>query len=207
MITNQGWALLAPDQFITIGHNQSTIWIRSEEHAVAYAAFEDDWSDEILVGYGIAEQEIVVRGKLRRLRIKSEGRVWLREAKIDQTKHRIDPDVFTTLDRPPPLSAEMLAVQQMMRRNEIERERHRSEIERMLYDNANAQAPKAASQDARVSETSEADGESDEDASSAEGADERGSDEDKEVPAARPAKHAGGKGTGKRKGTKDPTDR
>lgn len=57
--------------------------------------------------------------------------IWFKTPSIDQTNVRATDDIFTTLDRPAPLSPEMLAIERLMRRNAIERENDRAAIERL----------------------------------------------------------------------------
>jgi len=61
-----------------------------------------------------------------------ESSVWIRFPEIDQTALKTTDQTFTTLDRPEPLSPEMLAIQRLMRRNELDREEQRRDMERII---------------------------------------------------------------------------
>jgi len=141
MVTTEGWSILPSEEYIMMGGVYgSTLFFRAEVSATAFFT-EDEWKTEVLCGHGVGESEITIRGKARPLRIVSNGRVWIKDTKRDQTKVIIDPDVFTTLDRPPLLSPEMLAVQQMLKRNEIERERERSAMMELIHANERKSNP------------------------------------------------------------------
>lgn len=111
--------------------SDTRVRFRSEAKARVYAAFEEDFSDEQLVGVFEGELEVRCRrGDPNRLRIATEGRVWTAYTSLEQVAVRQSDEIFTTLDRPAPMSPEMRAVHEMMRRNEIERERMREAMER-----------------------------------------------------------------------------
>lgn len=63
--------------------------------------------------------------------VASEGVFFYRFSARDQTRYRTSDEKFTSLDRPAPLSPEMLAIERLMRRNSIEREKDRANIERL----------------------------------------------------------------------------
>lgn len=51
-----------------------------------------------------------------------------------QSAEKTSEEVFTSLDRPAPMSPEMLRIHQLQRKNEIERERMRAEMEKRIND-------------------------------------------------------------------------
>lgn len=111
--------------------SDTRVRFRSEAKARVYAAFEEDFSDEQLVAVFEGELEVCCRrGDPNRLRIATDGRVWACYTSLEQVAVRQSDEIFTTLDRPAPMSPEMRAVHEMMRRNEIERERMREMMER-----------------------------------------------------------------------------
>jgi len=108
--------------------------LRSDGHARLYLVPED--AAEIFVGaVNCGETRIEVQGKAP-LRFSiitdDETLVWIRFPEIDQTALKTTDQTFTTLDRPEPLSAEMLAIQRLMRRNELDREEQRRDMERII---------------------------------------------------------------------------
>lgn len=127
------WVAVASKDAIAMPTARDTkIGLRAEQKAAVYAAFEEDFSDEQLVG--VFEGETLIRcrrGDPPLLRVVTEGRVWAQYHAIDQQSYRQSDEVFTTLDRPPALSPEMRAVMELVRRNEIERDHIRSEINQL----------------------------------------------------------------------------
>lgn len=86
-----------------------------------------DTEEEILVGYGTEPFEIEMPpGDFI---VKSETRVWIGQSAVQQFTESTSDDIFTTLDRPAPMSPEMMAISRMIRRNEIERETMREMVE------------------------------------------------------------------------------
>lgn len=118
------------DTVIKMTENRdSTFDVRSEVRALVYASDTEDFKVEHLVSRCDGQLRVRHRaGDPPYIRIASTGRVWIRFTAIDQTVFTMSDEIFTSLDRPAPLSPEMRAVHEMMRRNEIERERFRSEM-------------------------------------------------------------------------------
>jgi len=83
----------------------------------------------LIVGFGTGEQFVSITGE-GELRFDCSSPVWIRPASRVQERLKSSEEIFTSLDRPAPLSPEMAAIQRMMRRNEMERERDRQEMER-----------------------------------------------------------------------------
>ncbi|AXL15630.1 hypothetical protein [Microviridae sp.] len=63
------------------------------------------------------------------VKLATNGKTWIKDRAITQTMASTSTEVFTTLDRPAPLSPEMAAIQRMQRKNELVRERDREEME------------------------------------------------------------------------------
>ena len=87
----------------------------------------------LLLAYGTGQQEIAVTGT-GECHFQCDGAIWLRPSSRVQERLKASTEIFTTLDRPAPMSPEMQAIQRMMRRNEIERERDRQEMEKRFAD-------------------------------------------------------------------------
>ena len=60
----------------------------------------------------------------------TEGKIHVYPRAVTQTQEKSSERVFTTLDRPAPMSPEMLAIYHMQRKNELEREWQRKEFEK-----------------------------------------------------------------------------
>lgn len=106
--------------------SNGTMAVRSEGPAYVYAQIGE--SEEILLGYGSEPFEIQMYPCF--FRVACEGDVWIAPNNIEQSMFKVSDEVFTTLDRPAPLSPEMLAIQRMIRHNELERERMYDLIQR-----------------------------------------------------------------------------
>jgi len=87
----------------------------------------------LILGYDLGQQEILVTGK-GEVRFQCETEIWLRPSSRVQERIQASTEIFTSLDRPSPLTPEMQAIHRMMRRNEIERERDRQEMEKRFAD-------------------------------------------------------------------------
>lgn len=119
-------------------HATTTIDLRAEERCAVYASDHANFDNEHLVV--LFEGECRVRhrpGDPQYMRVLSSGRAWIRFSAIDQTVERMSDEIFTSLDRPAPMSPEMRAVHELMRRNEIEREALRNEMEERFHRHEN----------------------------------------------------------------------
>jgi len=87
----------------------------------------------LILGYGIGEQLIAVTGK-GEISFDCKTPIWVRPSTRVQERLQSSPEIFTSLDRPSPLSPEMQAIHRMMRRNEIDREHDRREMEKRFAD-------------------------------------------------------------------------
>ena len=83
----------------------------------------------LILGFGNGQQEIVVTGK-GEISFSCASDVWLRPSSRVQERLQKSSEIFTSLDRPSPLTPEMQAIHRMMRRNEIDRERDRQDMEK-----------------------------------------------------------------------------
>jgi len=93
----------------------------------------------LLIALGDGEQEIRVTGS-GELKFDCDGPIWLKPSARVQERLQSSTEIFTTLDRPAPLSPEMLAIERMMRRNELQREQDRQEMEQRFADRLREQS-------------------------------------------------------------------
>jgi len=145
----------------------------------------------LILGFGTGQQEVAVTGK-GEITFKCKSDIWLRPSSRVQERLQASPEIFTTLDRPAPMSPEMQAIHRMMRRNELEREKDRQEMEKRFADRSREDTRSEPSKDARKASTKEKD-EVLEDS-------ERG-DSSPEDEASNPSKDAAAVGVSKSKGT------
>lgn len=87
----------------------------------------------LILGHGVGQQEIAVTGQ-GEIGFDCETEIWVRPSSRVQERLQTSPEIFTTLDRPSPMSPEMQAIHRMMRRNEIEREKDRQAMEKRFAD-------------------------------------------------------------------------
>jgi len=87
----------------------------------------------LILGFGTGQQEIVVTGQ-GEITFSCASDVWLRPSSRVQERLQKSTEIFTSLDRPSPLTPEMQAIHRMMRRNEIDRENDRREMEKRFAD-------------------------------------------------------------------------
>lgn len=97
------------------------------QEAPSYVYWKGSDDEEILVGYGLAPFEVEMPAG--HFTVASTDRVWISHMGVSQLTVATSDEVFTTLDRPAPLSPEMAAIQRLIRQNSIEREEIR---ERMM---------------------------------------------------------------------------
>jgi len=102
----------------------------------------------LILGFGIGQQEIAVTGK-GEITFDCDSDIWLRPSSRVQERIQASSEIFTTLDRPSPLSPEMQAIHRMMRRNEIEREKDRQDMEKRFADRFREDARPKPSVDAQ----------------------------------------------------------
>jgi len=103
--------------------------------------------DGLPLAFGNGEQEISVTGD-GEITFKCPSVVWLRPSTRVQERLQRSTEVFTSLDRPAPMSPEMIAIQRMMRKNEIDRERDRQEMEKRFV---NRSKPESRTESAKAS--------------------------------------------------------
>lgn len=106
---------------------------RSDGFCYVYWTGKRD-DEEILVGYGQEPFEIEMHPG--QFRVASDNRVWIAQRGIQQFTEAASDEVFTTLDRPAPLSPEMAAIARLVRQNELERQVMRSRFEAVELNNA-----------------------------------------------------------------------
>lgn len=85
--------------------------------------------------------------------IYSDDRVWLKGGARNQLAQKTSDEIFTTLDRPAPMSPEMAAIRRMQRANELERERTRARL--IELERRNNERNISAVQESAATETSE----------------------------------------------------
>jgi len=108
----------------------------------------------LILGFGTGQQEIAVTGQ-GEITFKCKSDVWLRPSSRVQERLQVSPEIFTTLDRPSPLTPEMQAIHRMMRRNELDRERDRQEMEKRFADRSRGNTRSEPPQDASKASSEE----------------------------------------------------
>lgn len=103
--------------------------VRCTERCAVYQAANEQGDDAVLVA--MFEGAATLRITQPYVRIDTEGDFWWQDRTIDQTVERSSDVVYTSLDRPSPLSPEMLAIQQMVKRNQIERDQTLEQMQRL----------------------------------------------------------------------------
>jgi len=101
----------------------------------------------LILGFGTGHQEIVVTGQ-GEITFSCPSDIWLRPSSRVQERLQKSTEIFTSLDRPSPLTPEMQAIHRMMRRNEIDRLRDREEMEKRFADRSRENARSEPSGDA-----------------------------------------------------------
>jgi len=104
-----------------------TIEVRSETPVVVTTSYG------LLVGAGdyTCTSEVTGDGELN---FKSESPVFIKPSARVQDRIAQSEEVFTSLDRPAPLTPEMMAISRMLRQNEIQREKDRARMEQLYAD-------------------------------------------------------------------------
>ena len=115
------------------------VQFRASERAAIYEADNEDGDGEQLVA--VFDGDIRVRITKPFLKVLTDGDVWWIDHTVDQTNQRTSDLVYTSLDRPAPLSPEMLRLEQMIKRNAIDRERIRSELEEIRHERTHPRNP------------------------------------------------------------------
>jgi len=145
-VTKKGWALFQRGSFLPM-YGRRSLTVRVNKHTEIYLhSPEDEPESHILVGIGVGEIEldIVPDGELA---FRTDGDVYILEPEQHQERRQTSDTIYTSLDRPPPLSPEMAAIQRMMRQNELERERDR-QMMMELQDDRRRMAARRASESA-----------------------------------------------------------
>lgn len=102
-----------------------SIHVRTESRCVVKT------TDGLPLAVGDGEQYITISGD-GEIQFDCENTVWLRPSSRVQDRVQASTEVFTSYDRPAPLTPEMAAIQRMMRRNEMDRQRDREEMEQRI---------------------------------------------------------------------------
>lgn len=105
---------------------------RAEGETRLYTQKEEDGDDTFLCSFSGDCEVLIDRPHTVLLQVVSETRVWVSGFSKQKTAFKVSDRVFTSLDRPPPMSPEMRAVHEMTKRNEIERQRMWNEMERKV---------------------------------------------------------------------------
>jgi len=109
------------------------VTVRSTDRCEIYESNDPDGDDKHLVALFEGETRIYLRGPYFTVLTNGDF-YWLNPA-VDQSYSKQYPDVkFTSLDRPSPMSPEMRAIHEMQRRNELERDRFREQVEREAHE-------------------------------------------------------------------------
>jgi len=101
----------------------------------------------LILGFGNGQQEIAVTGE-GEIHFQCESPIWVRPSSRVQERLKQSTEIFTSLDRPPAMSPEMQAIARMMRRNEIDRELDRQEMEKRFADRSRDEPRPKPSSDA-----------------------------------------------------------
>jgi len=101
----------------------------------------------LILGFGSGQQEVVVTGQ-GEISFSCASAIWLRPFSRVQERLQRSTEIFTSLDRPSPLTPEMQAIHRMMRRNEIDRELDRREMEKRFADRSRENARSELGDDA-----------------------------------------------------------
>lgn len=122
--TKAGWRPFHKAEMLRTTGGRWSFNFRAEDMTRLYLADNEDFADEILagVGQGDLELEVIGYGPVW-LRHESEGRVWLRSEEVDQTTVPVYGTVFTEAMTRPQVSEEVRHMQQLMRANQVERDR------------------------------------------------------------------------------------
>lgn len=124
---------------------------RSEGHAKVFAVSETQKIPIAVLVEGDAEISVSLHEDCE---IVCEGaEVWYKPPALDQTAFKTSDVSFASLDRPAPLSPEMAAIERMMRRNALDRERDLARMERLI--NANKRTHTERSDSGAVLENTE----------------------------------------------------
>jgi len=129
-VTKKGWAALERGSLLSM-HGRRKLTVRCNMETDIYLVGED--LEPLLVGRGLGEIELDIHPD-GDLRFDTDGHVWVLEPEQNQDRRQLSDTVYTSLDRPPPLSPEMAAIQRMMRQNELERERDREMMKELQND-------------------------------------------------------------------------
>ena len=130
--------------------------IRAEGWAGVYTISQDE--DEVGVLAGCSYEPFTVEVPAGRFAIKCAGDVYIAYDAVVQPTYEPTGEVFTTLDRPSPMSPEMQAIHRLARQNELEREATRNQLTRMRDENARLHSKLSGREDSVVlEEASEAD--------------------------------------------------
>ena len=105
---------------------------RAEGETRLYTQKEEDGEDTFLCSFSGDCEVLIDRPHTVFLQVVSEARVWVSGFSKHKTSYKVSDRVFTSLDRPPPLTPEMRAVHEIQRRNEIERQKMWNEMERKV---------------------------------------------------------------------------
>jgi len=105
---------------------------RAEGETRLYTQKEEDGEDTFLCSFTGDCEVLIDRPHTVLLQVVSETRVWVSGFSKHKTSFKVSDRVFTSLDRPPPMSPEMRAVHEIQRRNEIERQKMWEQMERKV---------------------------------------------------------------------------
>ena len=99
---------------------------------VYFSTVADDPKGEILLakGDGALTLRLPCEGYVKFV---TDGRVWLSDLVLRQTRSKSTDEKFTTLDRPPALSPEMAAIQRLQRQNALDRENIMQRMENAIF--------------------------------------------------------------------------
>ena len=118
------WAEWPRGDTVEVQGGQS-VALRSETKALIYVETE---SGRILAAICESETELTITED-GVFSYDSDGVVYVKPKAKQQVRQASSDEKFTTLDRPAPMSPEMLAIQRLMKKNELEREKQRERMD------------------------------------------------------------------------------
>ncbi|AXL15626.1 hypothetical protein [Microviridae sp.] len=109
------------------------VLVRASAPCTLYEADTADGENSILLAAFTGERRVRLTKPF--VNVQCEGDVVWFDPAQNQSTTASSEIVYTTLDRPAALSPEMLAIQQLVRRNDLEREQMREDMKRLEYGN------------------------------------------------------------------------
>lgn len=124
------WLLAQKGVWVDTGQTRTLRFMSEDTVRVYFSELATEETERLLT---IGEGEVQVRLPRQGFyRLESDGRAWTKPVGRPQERKAVSTEVFTTLDRPAPLSPEMAALMRLERQNTLERERMYAKFEQRL---------------------------------------------------------------------------